>query len=84
MSASESDSDEVTVRTVVLLSNPEGRRLVAEKCQAGGVPMEVFEDLLREEVAQQGRGRRHGLSARYDEILDAFAEELDAARSQRR
>lgn len=84
MSASDSDADEATVRTVVLLSNAEGRRLVAEKCRAGGVPMEVFEDLLREEVAQQGRGRRHGLSARYDEVLDAFAEEIDAARLQGR
>lgn len=82
MSTSRDDVDEATVRTVVLLANPEGRRLVAEKCRAGGVPMEVFEDLLREEVAQQGRGRRHGISARYDEVLDAFAEEIDAAGPQ--
>ena len=64
-----------TVSTVVLLETAEGRALVERICKAKGVPMDIFEDLLAEEIDNQGRGRRHGLWQRYDEILDPLVEE---------
>lgn len=64
-----------TVSTVVLLETQEGRALVETICSAKGVPMDIFEELIAEEIDQQGRGRRHGLYSRYDELLAPIVDE---------
>ena len=64
-----------TVSTVVLLETKEGRALVAKICREKGVPMDVFEELLAEEIDQQGYSRRHFIAQRYDELLAPLVEE---------
>lgn len=55
---------------VVLLDNTEGRALIKEACQKGGVLFPEFQELVQAEVEQTGKQRKAGLWDAFDDILD--------------
>lgn len=60
---------------VVLLNNPEGRKLIQSRCREFGIPVHIFERLIEAEIAQQGKQRRAGIGDDFDTI---FGEMIDA------
>ena len=58
--------------SVVLLSNDEGRKLVRSLCAKAGLPMEVLEELITEEIEQLGKKRKAGLWDEFDRIFDSM------------
>jgi len=60
---------------VVLLNSEEGKALVTRKCEAAGIPIRVFEELIEAELDQQGKKRKAGLWVEFDRILDEPAPE---------
>ncbi len=60
---------------VVLLNSEEGRALVKSKCRAAGVKIGVLEELIEEELDQQGKKRKSGLWDEFDRIFDSAAPE---------
>jgi len=57
-------------KTVVLLSTPEGRALVADSCKANNFVLAEFEALVKAQVTSNVNFRRRDLFAKFDDILD--------------
>lgn len=60
----------MTQKSVVLLNNPEGEKMVREVCKENGFHFSDFVELVEAEVEQVGRKRRAGLKDTFDDILD--------------
>ena len=60
---------------VALLDNQECRAMVAERCQAHGMRIAEFEELVQTVVEQTGKQRRRGLRDTFDDILDRIQDE---------
>jgi len=57
-------------KTVVLLSTPEGRDLVASFCKANNLKFAEFEALVEAQITSNVNFRRTELFAKFDDILD--------------
>jgi len=57
-------------KTVVLLSTPEGRALVADSCKANNLEFAVFEELVKAQVTSNVNFRRRKLFDSFDDILE--------------
>ncbi len=55
---------------VVLLNTKEGRELARKACRKAGITLRTLEQLLAAEADQQGKLRKRGLKADFDEIFD--------------
>ena len=58
---------------VVLLKSDEGRSLVKAKCRTAGIRVGLLEELIEEEIDQQGKMRKAGLWEEFDRIFDEAA-----------
>lgn len=59
---------------VVLLKSDEGRNLVKRKCRSAGIRIGLLEELIEEELDQQGKMRKAGLWEEFDRIFDEAAD----------
>ena len=55
---------------VVLLDNPDGRKMIRKTCKSHDMLLDEFEELVQVEVEQTGKQRRAGLWDSFDDILD--------------
>ena len=55
---------------VVLFSKEEGKRLINKHCRRISLPVDHLRRLVDEVVERDAMGRRHGLRAAFDEVLD--------------
>jgi hypothetical protein len=67
----------MTPRGIPLLEKGAGREVLKRHCRAARLPIQLFDQLVEEELRQQGKARRHGLFENFDHILeDALQEDL--------
>jgi hypothetical protein len=59
---------------VVILDQPESRKLVQRLCRKHKIVFAEFEDLVQAEVEQTGKQRKAGLWEQFDDILDRMEE----------
>ena len=64
-------------RGIVLLDRGTGREVMKRYCRNAGISIRTVEDLVDEELRQQGKARRHGIFEAFDRILDEALAERD-------
>lgn len=60
---------------VVLLDNPDGRRMIRTACKANGLFFPEFQELVQAEIEQTGKQRKKGLWDDFDDILDRIQDD---------
>ena len=65
----------MATNVVVLLQSETGRRLVREKCKAAGLDISVLERLVDVELDHNGKLKKRGINADFDDIFATSDEE---------
>lgn len=60
---------------VILLDNPESKKMIQGICKENDLVFDVFEELVQAEAEQVGKQRKTGLSDSFDDILDRIQAE---------
>lgn len=68
----------MTPRGIPLLEKGSGREVLKRRCRSAGLPIQLFDELVEEELRQQGKARRHGLFENFDRIFDESLQDDDA------
>lgn len=57
------------------LAKPDTKKFIKEICDEKGIDYDTFEELIGEEFKQQGKGRKHGITDAFDDVLSRIYHE---------